>query len=227
MPVSTHKDRNSYLITNTNSGSPISEAYRALRTNITFSSIDTDLKKIVVTSSIQSEGKSTTIANLAVVYAQENKRVLIIDADLRKPSLHQYFVRSNRHGLTNILAQQLKPADAILETDIPNVSLLTAGPNPPNPAELLSSSKMQQLLEQLSDEFDLILIDSPPTLAFTDAQILSAISDGVLFVIQHGKVKRQIAKKALLNLEHVKAKVLGIVLNDKPTSKKEVFSYSY
>lgn len=227
MSASIHKDPKQYLITNSNPVSPISEAFRALRTNITFSSVGHECKKLVITSSLKGEGKSTIVSNLAVVYAQENKKVLVIDADLRNPTLHQRFVRSNIHGLTNILANELKPRDVILATDIPNLSLLTTGPIPPNPSELLASEKMKALLEQLSDEYDLILIDSPPTLPFTDSQILSTICDGVLFVIQHGKTKRQLAKKAILNLEHVHARVLGVILNEKPMKKKQAYEYSY
>ncbi|MFD0697823.1 CpsD/CapB family tyrosine-protein kinase [Paenibacillus sp. GCM10027628] len=227
MSALTHKEKFQDLITNSNPMSSISEAYRALRTNITFSSIDQDLKKILVTSSIPGEGKTTTVANLAVVYAQENKKVLIIDADLRRPSIHQRFVRSNRLGLTNILVNQYKALDVILETDIPNLSIITSGSIPPNPSELLSSAKLASILEELHDKFDLILIDSPPTLAVADSQILSTMCDGVLFVVNHGKVKRQLAKKALLNLEHVKAKVLGVVINNQPKKKNKDFYYNY
>jgi capsular exopolysaccharide synthesis family protein len=226
--MSAPTSKNKYLlITGSNPKSPISEAYRTLRTNITFSAVDQEIQKILVTSSQQGEGKSTTIANLAVAYAMENKKVLLIDADLRKPSLHQFFLKSNRRGLTNILVNQAKIAEAIVETDVANLSFLPSGPIPPNPSELLASKKMRSLLEDLETEFDLILVDSPPALALTDAQILSTMCDGVLLVVKHGKAKQQIVKKTLLNLQHVKAKVLGVVINNKTNQDTESSSYYY
>jgi capsular exopolysaccharide synthesis family protein len=207
--------RNKYaLITNINPKSPVSEAYRTLRTNITFSELEQKVKKILVTSPQAGEGRSTTIANLAVTYAQENKRVLLIDTDLRKPTLHQFFQKANFRGLTNILVNQIQAVDAIQETDIPNLHFLPSGNIPPNPSDLLASKRMRALIEQLETEYDLILLDSPPALDLTDAQILSTMCDGVLLLINHGKVKRQIAQKTLLNLEHVKARVLGVVINN-------------
>jgi capsular exopolysaccharide synthesis family protein len=202
------------MITNINPKSPVSEAYRTLRTNITFSELDQEIKKIMVTSPQSGEGRSTTIANLAVTYAQENKRVLLIDADLRKPSLHQFFQKTNFRGLTSILVNQIQAADAIQETEIPNLFFLPSGNIPPNPSDLLASKRMRALIEQLETEYDLILLDSPPALDLTDAQILSTMCDGVLLVINYGKVKRQVAQKVLLHLEHVKARVLGVIINN-------------
>jgi capsular exopolysaccharide synthesis family protein len=203
------------MITNINPKSSISEAYRTLRTNITFSELDQEVKKILVTSPQAGEGRSTTIANLAVTYAQENKRVLLIDADLRKPTLHHFFLKSNLRGLTSILVNQVQAAEAIQETDIPNLYFLPSGSIPPNPSDLLASKRMRALMEQLETEYDLILLDSPPALDLADAQILSTMCDGVLLVINQGKVKRQVAHKALLNLEHVKARILGVVINNR------------
>ena len=213
--MSAQTSKNKYaMITSLNPVSPVSEAYRTLRTNITFSELDQEVKKILVTSPQAGEGRSTTIANLAVTYAQENKRVLLIDTDLRKPTLHQFFQKANIRGLTSILVNQIQAVDAIQETDIPNLSFLPSGNIPPNPSDLLASKRMRALMEQLETEYDLILLDSPPALDLTDAQILSTMCDGVLLVVNHGKVKRQIAHKALLNLEHVKARVLGVVINN-------------
>ncbi|UJF34315.1 CpsD/CapB family tyrosine-protein kinase [Paenibacillus hexagrammi] len=226
MSVLTNKSKQHNLILQMNPSSHISEEYRTLRTNLTFSSVDTELKKILVTSSIPGEGKTTTLANLAVSYAQENRKVLMIDADLRNPSLHQFFLKSNRIGLTSLLANKNSAPDIILDTDIPNLSIIPSGPVPPNPSELLSSMRMQALLEKLVDEFDVILIDSPPALAVTDPQILSTMCDGVLFVVNHGKVKRQFAKKAIAKIEQVKAKILGVVINNKPNKKSETFYYN-
>jgi capsular exopolysaccharide synthesis family protein len=226
MSAQTNKNK-SLLITNTNPKSPISEAYRTLRTNITFSAVDREIKTILVTSSQSGEGKSTTAANLAVTYAQENKRVLLIDADLRKPSLHHFFLKSNHKGLTNVLVNQIQIEEAIEETDIPNLSFISSGPVCPNPSDLLASIRMRALMEQFTTEYDVIILDSPPALALTDAQIIASLCDGVVLVINHGKVKRQIAKKALLNLEHVKARVLGVVINNKKNRDEEFSAYSY
>ncbi|MBP1993985.1 CpsD/CapB family tyrosine-protein kinase [Paenibacillus eucommiae] len=226
--MSVPTSKNKYLlVTNTNPKSIISESYKTLRTNLTFSAVDQAIKRILVTSSQPGEGKSTTIANLAVTFAQENKRVLLIDADLRKPALHHFFVKSNRYGLTNVLINQGQAASSILETDIPNLSIIPSGPVPPNPSELLASQKMKALLEQLDAEYDLILIDSPPSLAVTDAQILSTLCDGVLLVVHYGKVKQQLVQKSLLGFEHVKARVLGVVINNIMSPKDGSSSYYY
>jgi capsular exopolysaccharide synthesis family protein len=202
------------MITSNNPKSPVSEAYRSLRTNITFSELNQEIRKIIVVSPLAGEGRSTTIVNLAVTYAQENKRVLLIDTDLRKPSLHHFFQKANIRGLTSILVNQIQAEDAIQETEIPNLFILPSGNIPHNPSDLLASKRMRALIEQLETEYDLILFDSPPALNLTDAQILSTMCDGVLLIINHGKVKRQVAQKVLLNLELVKARVLGVIINN-------------
>ncbi|MEC0247480.1 CpsD/CapB family tyrosine-protein kinase [Paenibacillus chitinolyticus] len=218
---------NNRLITHANPKSNIAEAYRTLRTNIQFSSIDQEIQSVLVTSAQPEEGKSTTAANLAVAYAQENKKVLLIDADLRKPTLHKVFNVSNRSGLTHVLVNQDQFADALADTGIPNLTLLPSGPVPPNPAELLSSNRMVTLLEEVGAWYDMVIIDSPPLLAVTDSQILAAKADGVVLVLNHGKVKRDRAQKALSQLQYVKARVLGVVLNNKAYSKKESSYYYY
>jgi capsular exopolysaccharide synthesis family protein len=215
------------LITEVNPKSHISEAYRALRTNIQFSTVDDELKVILLTSAQPGEGKSTTAANLAVTYALEDKKVLIIDADLRKPTQHHIFSKSNRIGLTNLLAGQYKLSDIIKDTHISNLSIITAGPVSPSPAELLASNRMNNLLEELKRMFDVILIDSPPTLAVTDAPIIAAKCDGVLLVINAGKVKRDLVRKAKANLDHVKARILGVVLNNQVKNSAESYYYYY
>lgn len=229
MPALTNRSsgRHYSLITELNPKSPISEAYRALRTNIQFSSIDEPVKVILVTSAQPEEGKSTTISNLAVTYAQEGKRVLIVDADLRKPTIHRYMSASNRLGLSNLLAGQFKVEDVAMDTRIPNLSLISSGTIPPNPSELLSSKRMHTLLAQLKEEYDMVLIDSPPILAVTDSQILSSICDGVVMVINHGKVKREAARRAVSLLAYAKAKILGVVLNNKDMSRDESSYYYY
>lgn len=198
-----------------------------MRTNIQFSAIDEDLKIIMVTSAGQGEGKSTTTINLAVAYAQAEKKVLIIDADLRKPTLHHSFQVANRQGLTNVLTGQSELSSVIVSSELNNLDLIPSGPIPPNPSEILASRRMTTLLEQLSDEYDMILIDSPPTLAVTDSQVIATRCDGVILVIDQGKVKREVALKAKANLEHVKARILGVVLNNVNRDNGDVYYYYY
>lgn len=204
---------NSSLIVSTNLKSPISEEYRLLRTKIPFSSKDMDLKTIMVTSSQSGEGKSTTISNLAVTYAQEGKKVLLIDADLRKPSLHRIFSQLNHQGLSTLLAGQSSVEEAIQETSISQLSLLPSGPLSANPSELFNSLAMRELLEQMKEQYDVILMDTPAVLTVTDSVIVSALCDGVIMVVAAGKVKKEKLKKAQEQLEHVNARILGIVIN--------------
>ncbi|GIP39969.1 tyrosine-protein kinase YwqD [Paenibacillus sp. J31TS4] len=222
MPRSTEKRP---IITDINPKSPISEAYRTLRTNIEFSAVDEQLKVIMLTSAGPGEGKSTTATNLAVAYAQTNKKVLIMDADLRKSTMHHTFLKTNRSGLTNILVGQMTWEQAVQPTDIPNLDLLTAGPVPPNPSELLASQRMSALLEELKGHYDIVIVDTPPVLVVTDAQVLSTKCDGVVLVIDSGKVKREVAMKAKSNLDHVKVRILGVVLNN--LDRKNGGSYYY
>lgn len=215
------------IITHVNPKSPISEAYRTLRTNIQFSAIDEDLRVLMLTSAGPGEGKSTTALNLAVTYAQAGKKVVLVDADLRKPTVHHSFMKTNRWGLTNILTNQLSLNESILETDIENLYIISSGPIPPNPSEILASKRMTTFLEELKNVFEMIIIDTPPALAVTDAQIVSTKCDGVVLVIDSGKVKREAAMKAKAQLEHVKARILGVVLNNKNRDDAEAYYYYY
>ncbi|WP_139991067.1 CpsD/CapB family tyrosine-protein kinase [Paenibacillus paridis] len=216
------------IITVTNPRSPISESYRALRTNIEFSSIDEQLQVLMVSSAGPGEGKSTTITNLAVTFAQSEKRVVLIDADLRKPTAHHTFSISNRYGLSSVISQQCSLEEAIQMSDIPNLDVITSGAIPPNPAEMMNSKRMTLIIEKLRQMYDIILIDTPPLLAVTDAQIVATKSDGVILVVDQGKVKREIASKAVKNLESVNAKILGVVLNNvKRKANEEAYYYYY
>lgn len=217
-----------HIITLSNPRSPISESYRALRTNIEFSSIDEELQVLMVSSAGPGEGKSTTITNLAVTFAQSEKKVVLIDADLRKPTAHHTFSISNRWGLSSVVSQQCSLEEAIQVSDIPGLDVITSGAIPPNPAEMMGSKRMTAIIAQLREMYDIILIDTPPLLAVTDAQIVAAKSDGVIMVVDQGKVKREIAAKAVKNLESVNARILGVVLNNvKRKANEEAYYYYY
>ncbi|WP_340016053.1 CpsD/CapB family tyrosine-protein kinase [Paenibacillus sp. FSL K6-1318] len=207
-------NENNSLVTYFNSKSQISEGYRKLRTNIQFSSIDSHIKKIMVASAEAGEGKTTTISNLAVTYAQEGKKVLLIDADLRNPSLHQVFSVPNHVGLSSVLSNQYSVEEVLSESYIDNLQLFTSGPIPPNPSEMIGSKRMIKLIEELEDQYDVIMFDTPPVLAVTDALIVSSLCDGVLLVVNSGKVKKELVKKTKAALEHVNARILGAILNN-------------
>lgn len=201
------------LVVSGNPTSRVSEAYRLLRTKIHFSPKDAAHQVIMVTSTRSSEGKTTTVSNLAVTYAMEGRKVLLIDADMRKPALHDIYSLSNRHGLSTVLAGDVLVQQAVQETGINHLSMLTAGPVPANPAELMDSAAMRDMLVQLRQEYDVILIDTPPVLAVSDGVITSALCDGVVMVVAAGKVKRSHLRAAKEQLDHVKANMLGLVLN--------------
>ena len=193
---------------------PISEAFRTLRTNLQFSALDRPLKTLVVTSANPSEGKTTTAANLAVVMAQAGLSVILVDADLRRPRLHELFEVSNSRGLTDaVLHGNPSPTDYVRETKIQGLRLLTSGQLPPNPAELLGSRRMQQLIEHLKNEADVVIFDAPPTLPVTDAAVLGRQVDGVLLVVDAGETRREAALHSVETLRKVNANILGAALN--------------
>ncbi|WP_062108607.1 CpsD/CapB family tyrosine-protein kinase [Bacillus niameyensis] len=213
------------LITKLNPKSPISEQYRTIRTNIQFSAVDEEIRTLMVTSSGPSEGKSTTAANLAVVFAQQGKKVLLVDADLRKPTVHYTFGMVNTQGLTNLLTRQISLQEAVKTTDIETLNILTSGPIPPNPAELLSSKGMQTFLSAVKEEFDMIVFDTPPVLAVTDAQVLANQCDGTVLVVYSGKTEIESIQKTKDLLNAAKAKLLGVVLNNKKMDKTDYYYY--
>jgi capsular exopolysaccharide synthesis family protein len=223
--ISRFKPKKRHLIVLSDPHSPISEAYRFLRTNIDFSSVDETIQVIMVTSAGPGEGKSTVAENLAVSYAHNECRVLLIDADMRKPTSHRTFQMSNSIGLSSVLSHKSSSEDVIQATDIPNLYVMTAGVIPPNPAEMLNSNSMTKLMELLREQFDMILIDTPPVLTVTDAQLLASKSDGVLLVINAGKVKKETALKAKESLLRVNARMLGVVLNNVKKRTSEEYYY--
>lgn len=215
------------LISLKNPKSRASEAYRTLRTNIQFSSLDEQIKSIVVTSSGPGEGKSTTMANLAIAIAQSGKKVILLDCDFRKSTVHKKFGLSNSQGLTNILAQDRKFEDIIITTEINNLYVITSGPVPPNPAELLGTKKMKTLLSELTKVFDMVLIDAPPVLAVTDAQILSTIVDGTVIVSAYGQSDKQALLQSKQHIEKVGGKILGVVINKVPEQSNGYYGKYY
>ncbi|TBV85984.1 CpsD/CapB family tyrosine-protein kinase [Lysinibacillus sp. 1 U-2021] len=202
------------LVTIANDHSFISEQFRTIRTNITFSMPDREIKTILVTSATPGEGKSTNAANIGVVFAQEGKRVVIVDADLRKPTMHYTFLLQNARGLSNLLTRHFTISEVVNNTDIANLYVLTSGPIPPNPAELLASTLMGSVIEELKKEFDIIIFDAPPLLSVTDAQILSNKCDGTLLIVNSGVAEYESVLKAKSSLEASKANILGVVLNN-------------
>ena len=203
------------LITLTDPRSPISEAYRSLRTNLSFYNLDNPIRSLVVTSPAKAEGKSTTIANLAVTMAQSGRKTILVDCDLRRPSLHTLFDLRSEPGLTNAILDDVA-APPLQETGVENLWLLASGPKPPNPADLLGSRRIDQLLIKLNEMADLILFDAPPVIAVTDAAVLGAKVDGVLLVINAGKTRRDHAERAKELLEKAKVRIIGATLTNAP-----------
>ncbi len=201
------------IITHINPKSPISEAYRVLRTNIQYSSVDKPLKTIVITSAGPMEGKSTTIANLAVTFAQAGRRTLLIDADLRKPMIHRVFQILNYHGLTNLIATQDELNSYIRRDIVENLDIITSGTIPPNPSEILNSKTMKNFMERIKSNYDIVLIDSPPVGSVTDASVISTYVDGTILIVKSGKAEINAVKRAKETLERVNANIIGVVLN--------------
>lgn len=215
------------IISIRNPKSPISESYRGIRTSIEFSNLDKELKVINVTSSMQNEGKTTVVSNLAVNFANLDKRVLIIEGDLRNPSVHRMFNISNVNGLTDILLNNKEFPECVHCTDIKNLHVLTCGPIPPNPSEILSSNKMKEFITDLKEHYDYIFIDTPPIGIVTDARIISNYSDGCVFVVGSKQCDIEMAKIAKQRLEGVGANIIGAVLNKFEAGGNSYNYYNY
>lgn len=214
------------LIVHEDAKSPIAEAYRTLRTNIQFSKVDGDLRTIMFTSAGPGEGKSTTAANTAVAISQTGKKVIMIDCDLRKPVLHKIFGKRNR-GVTNILVEELSVADLVQDTDIDNLRILTSGPIPPNPSELLGSARMLEIIESLKQLADVVIIDAPPTVAVTDASVLASKVDGIVLVLNSQTVRPEMAQKAKELLTKANGHILGVILNRVEIEEEHAYYYYY
>lgn len=216
------------LITVVLPNSVVSEQFKTLRTNIQFSMVDKKLKSLVISSATPSAGKSTVAANLAVTFALQGNLVLIVDCDLRRPTVHRNFKLANGFGLTTLLTDSSGSVEDYLnDSEVEGLWILTGGPVPPNPAELLSSKRMQQLETEMADKFDLVIYDTPPLLSFSDAQILAGREDGTVFVIRHGVDTKEEVFKASEALKIANANVLGVVYNHVPVKSKDHGYYYY
>jgi non-specific protein-tyrosine kinase len=205
------------LITLTDPRSPATEAYRTLRTNLTFTALDKPIETLVVTSAAPDEDKAKILANLAVTMAQSERRTVLVEADLRRPGLHEIFGIANDRGLTTMIVEEAALDDPpLVETGVDNLWLLPSGPLPPNPADLLGSRKMEQAIAALKSRADVILFNASPVVAVTDAAVLGTKVDGVLLVVSAGRTRRDHAQRAKDLLERVHVRIVGTVLNNAP-----------
>ena len=214
------------LVTQNDPKNPGAEAYRVIRTGIQFAQAGKELQTIALTSCTPNEGKSTTIANLAVVLTQAGKSVLLIDCDMRNPTVHKNFNLSNKIGLSSCISMGTALSDAVQKTSIEGFDALTAGVIPPNPSELLGSERMKNLLQRAKEQYDYVLIDTPPVMPVTDALIVSRFVDGMILVIASAEVKVEMARDVKNQLVHAGANILGVVLN-KVRSEHHGYGYGY
>lgn len=218
-----------HLVTLEEAVSPVAEAYRGLRTNIQFATLNSPTPQLLLTSASPGEGKTTTACNLAITIAYSGKRVILIDGDLRRPSVHRFFGISNQTGLTSLLLDEQLPVEAVLvETPIAGLRILPSGPLPPNPADILDSEPLHHRLAQLEALAEAIIFDSPPVLAVADATILGAYCSGVILVVDAGRTRTAAVRRAREDLEQLHLKVLGVVLNKvKPGRGRGYYHYDY
>lgn len=218
-----------HLITEMDIDVSVSESYKRLRTNIEFLTRSEKIQTIMITSTHRNEGKSTVAANLAVAFAQADKKVLLIDADLRGSCQHRIFNTSNEEGISTLITRHSHLKNVTMGTLLRNLDLIPAGPLLSNPSEILASSEIATVFDDLKHSYDLIFIDTPPILAFADSQILAGLCDGVLLVVNSGGVKKQALFNAKSSLDFVKARTLGVVMNNKKPikadQKKKPYSY--
>ncbi|MCD5481036.1 CpsD/CapB family tyrosine-protein kinase [Lactobacillus delbrueckii subsp. bulgaricus] len=218
------------LITLANPQSVISEQFRNIRTNINFMNVDREVKTIVFTSAMASAGKSTVSANVAITMAQAGKKTILVDADLRRPTMHATFNVSNSNGLTTLLTSRSMEMDAnsvIRESGVENLSILTAGPIPPNPSELLSSKHMLDLIEDLKQEYDMVVLDLAPVLDAAETQQLTSSLDGTILVVRQAYSQKSAIKRAVELLKLTKSPILGYVMNDVDADGDDGYGYGY
>ena len=200
------------LITLSNPQAPAAEAYRSLRTNLMFSNVDAPPKTLVIAATTLNEADNTVAANLAVAMAQSERKTLLVDCDLRRPNLHNIWGLDNSTGLTTMIVEDSD--DAIRRTEVENLWVLTSGPKPPNPADLLESKRLAITLERLADAYEIVLFCAPPVIAVTDAALLASKLDGILLVMSAGRTRRDQARQAKALLEKIKINVVGVVLTN-------------
>lgn len=210
-----------------NSSFYIQEAYNTLRTNIRFAIPGEGCKRLCLTSGLASEGKSTTILNLAISFAETGSRILLIDADMRRPSLARLLIEKVSPGLSNVIVGFCKPEDAIRKNVRPNLDVLFSGDTPPNPLELLGSPRMKQLIDELSLVYDYILIDTPPVSIVSDACEIANITDGVLFLVRQNESDKESVIRGVKQLELSNSRLLGFVMNGVLTEGKKSYKYNY
>ena len=216
------------LIVDREPKSPVSEHFRTIRTNITYSNIDNPVKSVLFTSATPNAGKSTVAANVAIAYAQAGKNTLLIDGDLRRPTTHYTFEMQNVRGLSTAIINELPLNEVARESGIENLDVITSGPIPPNPSELLSSKKMNLFMKAVTDHYDMVIIDSPPVLAVTDSQVLSQLTDATILVTNVEDNNRETIKDAKELMEKADANIIGVVLNNKKMdNKKDSYYYYY
>jgi capsular exopolysaccharide synthesis family protein len=226
VPLAAQKDGTVYMVSDPKS--PTAEAFRTIRTGLMLSSAVNQLKVIVITSATPNEGKTTTAANLAVAMAQMGEKVLIVDCDMRRRTLHDMFGIAIDSGLTDVLVDPARLSQSIQRLEAyPNLDILTGGTSAPNPSELLGSERMKTFIARSKDHYDRVIIDSPPLLAFSDPLVLASLADGVILVVWGGKTPRDLLQKAAQLLKGINTRMLGVVLNKIDTSKKSYYYYPY
>ncbi|SVC73410.1 uncharacterized protein METZ01_LOCUS326264, partial [marine metagenome] len=215
------------LITKEDPKSPVSEAYRSLRTSMLYSTSAKELKSILVSSAGPGEGKTTTVANLAITYANLGRKTLLVDTDLRRPVVHKVFDLDREPGVTTYLSSATDDYASLIQTcEISNLSIITAGIIPPNPSELLGSKRMTELVKQLENDWDMVLFDSPPMIAVTDATMISKEIDQVVLIVKVGQTDKKAFHHTINNLRNINAPLGGIIMNA-VTSKSSYGSYYY
>lgn len=215
------------LITYTDPRNSVAEQFRTIRTNIQFTAVDKKIKSIVFTSSAPSEGKSTVSNNFAITCADQGNKVILLDADLRRPTIHKTFGLKNNLGLSNYLSGNAKLNEIIQSSSIQNLYVVTSGPIPPNPAELIGSDRLKYLLQELGKEFDLLILDSPPVNTVTDTQILATVTDGVVMVVPQGIATKLDVRHAKESLELVHANIIGAIMNRVTVQKTGYYGMNY
>ena len=213
------------LIARENPKSPVSEAYRTIRTNIQFAGVDKPMKSIVFTSNAQDEGKSTVVANLGIVMAQAGQKVVIMDCDFRNPTQHRLFKLQNK-GLSNCIATGKDVLEIVQSSGTPGLDILTSGPVAPNPSEILASNRMKTVINELKEKYDYVLIDTPPVLPVTDSSVIGSIADGTILLTAWNQITPAMAKEAKTRLEQAGTKILGVVLNKVEVASKG-YGYGY